>query len=78
MKYVIGQNREQLHIFPVSLDESISKDNEVRIIDLFVASIDVKTFGFKVDYVENGRPAYHPAEEKQGCYSYQTLFNQRM
>ena len=62
MKYIIGQNREQLHIFPVSLDESISKDNEVRIIDLFVESIDIKSFGFKVDYVENGRPAYHPED----------------
>jgi transposase len=62
MKYIIGQNREQLNIFPVSLDESISKDNEVRIIDLFVEGIDVKSFGFKVDYVENGRPAYQPAD----------------
>ena len=62
MKYIIGQNREQLQIFPVSLDESISKDNEVRIIDLFVESIDVKSFGFKVDYIENGRPAYHPTD----------------
>jgi len=62
MKYIIGQNREQLNIFPISLDESISRDNEVRIIDLFVESIDVKGFGFKVDYGENGRPAYHPAD----------------
>ena len=62
MKYIIGQDREQLNIFPVSLDESISRDNEVRIIDLFIESIDVKGFGFKVDYGENGRPAYHPAD----------------
>ena len=51
MKYIIGQNRKQLNIFPISLDESISKDNEVRIIDLFINSIDVEGFGFKVDYI---------------------------
>jgi len=62
MKYIIGQNRKQLNIFPVSLDESISRDNEVRIIDLFIDSLDVAGFGFKVDYGENGRPAYHPAD----------------
>jgi len=62
MKYIKGKNREQVFIFPVSIDESISKDNEVRIIDFFVESIDVKEFGFKVDYVENGRPAYHPLD----------------
>lgn len=25
-------------------------------------SIDFKTFGFRVDYAENGRPAYHPSD----------------
>jgi transposase len=62
MKYINGQNREQIFIFPVSIDEAIAKDNEVRIIDLFVESLDIKEFGFKVDCGENGRPAYHPAD----------------
>lgn len=62
MKHLIGQNREQTFLFPVSLDESISKDNEVRLIDLFVDSLKIKDFGFRVDFGENGRPAYHPAD----------------
>ena len=62
MKFIIGENRSQLSIFPVSLDESIEKDNEVRIIDLFVDSLNIKEFGFKVDFIENGRPAYNPAD----------------
>lgn len=62
MKYINGQNREQIFIFPVSIDEAIANDNEVRIIDLFVESLDIKEFGFKVDCGENGRPAYHPAD----------------
>jgi len=62
MKYIQGQNRSQTYLFPVSLDEAIDPDNEVRIIDLFVDSLKLDEYGFKVDFVENGRPAYHPSE----------------
>ena len=62
MKFITGQDRLQTQLFPVSLDATIDKDNEVRIIDLFVDSLRIKDFGFRVDFPENGRPAYHPAD----------------
>lgn len=62
MKYIQGQNRAQITLFPVSLDDAVDAENEVRLIDLFVDSIDLGEFGFKVDFIENGRPAYHPAD----------------
>ena len=62
MKYIQGNNREQTFIFPVSLDASIGKDNEVRLIDAFVSSLPLKEYGFRLDYGENGRPAYHPSD----------------
>ncbi len=62
MKYITGKNRNQLTLFPVSLDDSIAPDNEVRFIDLFVESLDVASMGFRQDHVENGRPAYHPKD----------------
>ena len=62
MKFIQGQSREQINLFPVSLDRSIDSDNEVRIIDLFVESLSVKDYGFRTDFVENGRPAYHPTD----------------
>ena len=31
-------------------------------IDLFVGSIDIAAYGFKTEFVDNGRPAYHPAD----------------
>jgi transposase len=62
MKFIQGQNRNQISIFPVSLDASIDSDNEVRIIDLFVDSLDIAEMGFKIDFIENGRPAYHPQD----------------
>jgi len=62
MKFIQGHNRTQINLFPVSLEESIDPDNEVRIIDLFVDCLSIKDFGFREDFVENGRPAYQPAD----------------
>jgi transposase len=62
MKFIQGHNRTQINLFPVSLDQSIDPDNEVRIIDLFVDSLSIKDYGFRTDFTENGRPAYHPSD----------------
>jgi transposase len=60
MKFIEGQNRAQLVLIPTSLDALIDADNEVRTIDLFVDSLDIKDFGFAVKESLEGRPAYHP------------------
>ena len=62
MKFIQGHTRNQINLFPVSLDQSIDPENEVRIIDLFVESLSIKDYGFRMDFIENGRPAYHPAD----------------
>ncbi len=62
MKFIQGHNRNQINLFPVSLEQSIDPDNEVRIIDLFVDSLILKNYGFRIDFTENGRPAYHPSD----------------
>lgn len=62
MKYIKGQNREQTYLFPISLNDAIDPENEVRLVDVFVDSLELRGYGFKVDFVENGRPAYHPAD----------------
>lgn len=62
MKFIQGTNRHQTHLFPVSLEQSIDLDNEVRVIDLFVESLSLKDYGFDMEYIENGRPAYHPSD----------------
>lgn len=62
MKFIQGQDRFQTSLFPVSLDSSIDQDNEIRLIDLFIDSLELKPFGFDVDFVDNGRPAYHPKD----------------
>jgi len=62
MKFIQGQDRFQTSLFPVSLDSSIDQDNEIRLIDLFVDSLELQSLGFDVDFVDNGRPAYHPKD----------------
>lgn len=62
MKYIQGKSRTQTSLFPISLEASIDLENDVRIIDLFVDTLKLEDYGFKVDYVENGRPAYHPSD----------------
>ena len=62
MKFIQGNDRTQTHLFPVSLDQSIDGENEVRLIDLFVDSLPLGEYGFNMTFVENGRPAYHPGD----------------
>jgi transposase len=62
MKFITGQPRQQTNLFPISLEESIDANNEVRVIDLFVDSLSLKEYGFDMEFIENGRPAYHPGD----------------
>ena len=72
MKYVQGNDRYQSKISTGCLDETVDADNPVRVIDAFVDSLPLETFGFRLDYGENGRPAYHPADLlKLYIYGYQ-------
>lgn len=60
MKFIKGKDRNQTEFF--CLDQAIDQDNEVRLIDLFVESLTLSEFGFKTEFIENGRPAYHPSD----------------
>jgi len=62
MKFIQGKDRKQLALFPTCLDDSLDADNETRLIDLFVDSLDLNSYGFDMDFVDNGRPAYHPGD----------------
>ncbi|MFK8044141.1 MAG: IS1182 family transposase [Crocinitomicaceae bacterium] len=62
MKYIKGNDRHQTALIPSSLEELIDEDNEIRIIDLFVDSLNLADMDFRLDFGENGRPAYHPSD----------------
>ena len=61
-KFIIGINRNQLPLFVSSIEDTVAQYNEVRLIDLFVDSLKLQDFGFDFNFVENGRPAYHPSD----------------
>ena len=49
-------------MFPQYLDDFVTEDNPVRVIEAFVAALDLRVVGFAgVDRCATGRPAYHPA-----------------
>ena len=59
MGHVTGQSRYQSTLFPEVLDEVVSVDDPVRVIDAFVEMLDLTALGFsKVAAEEMGRPPY--------------------
>lgn len=46
MGYIVGQNRGQVTIFPETIDEYISDNNPVRVIDAFVENLDLEKAAF--------------------------------
>ena len=61
-RFVEGQDRGQITLFPDCLEDWIGEDNPVRVIDAFVDELDLADLGFGgVDPEATGRPAYHPS-----------------
>ena len=61
-KFISGEDREQLALFPERLNDCISDDNPVRFVDLFIDELDLLKLGFdKVEPADTGRPSYHPS-----------------
>jgi hypothetical protein len=61
-RFVEGEDRTQGVLLPEFLDDYVSEDNPVRVIDAFVDELDLRALGFEGVVPETtGRPAYHPA-----------------
>lgn len=63
MKHITGYDRNQAVLIPVTIDAVIAKDSLVRLIDIFVDSLDLSEMGFtNLRPPSDGRPPYHPAD----------------
>lgn len=61
-RFIQGQDRTQSTLLPELLDEYITEDNPVRVIDVFVDQLALSELGFEgVHPAQTGRPSYHPA-----------------
>jgi len=60
--FVEGEDRTQSTLFPERLDDYIGEDNPVRVIEVFVDALDLKSLGFERHQPHAmGRPPYHPS-----------------
>jgi transposase len=62
MKYIEGQNRYQKTYFPDVIDDYITNENPVRVIDAFVDNLNFRELGFQSEPNELGRPSYNPCD----------------
>src|SRR2546429_8027791 len=63
MAYIQGEARGQQALFPSTLDDLIPTDHVCRVIEAFVAKLDVAALGFvRAEPAETGRPGYDPRD----------------
>ena len=61
-RFVEGEDRSQSSLLPELLDDYVTEDNPVRVVDVFVDNLDLTTLGFeRVVAQATGRPGYHPS-----------------
>ncbi len=61
-RFIEGKDRRQTLLLPECLDDYVTQDNPVRVIDAFIDELDLQALGFtRAQPAATGRPAYHPA-----------------
>ena len=63
MRYVEGYSRDQVLIFPEVIDDYVSVDNQVRVIDAFINMLNMFKLGFTHSQTsKTGRKPYNPKD----------------
>ena len=61
-RFIQGSDRTQGILLAEHLDDYVTEDNPVRVVDVFVDELDLASLGFeRARPAKTGRPAYHPA-----------------
>ena len=61
-RFIQGEARSQMSLLPECLDDFVSEDNPVRVVEAFIDALNLEKLGFAgVVPQETGRPAYHPS-----------------
>jgi transposase len=62
-RFIQGSDRTQGILLPEQLDDYVTEEKPVRMINVFVDELDLAALGFSgVAPADTGRPAYHPAD----------------
>jgi transposase len=60
-RFIDEADRFQGALLPETIDEYVTDENPVRVIDAFVGALDLASLGFgRVEAKTTGRPGYHP------------------
>jgi transposase len=61
-RFVEGEDLRQSFLLPELLDDYVTEDNPVRVVEAFVDELELGALGFEgVQPASTGRPAYHPS-----------------
>ena len=61
-RFIDGEDRMQQALLPHSLEDYVSAENPVRVIEVFIDELDLAALGFSgMTPAATGRPAYHPS-----------------
>jgi len=61
-RFIDGEDRLQQTLLPHSLEDYVSEENPVRVIEVFIDELDLAALGFAgMTPAATGRPAYHPS-----------------
>src|SRR5438128_7404418 len=61
-RFIDGEDRMQQTLLPNSLEDYVSEENPVRVIDVLIDELDLASLGFSgATPAATGRPAYHPS-----------------
>ena len=61
-RFVQGEARSQMSFLPECLDDYVTEDNPVRVVEAFIDALDLAKLGFAGMVAQaTGRPAYHPS-----------------
>ena len=59
-RYIEGETRLQRLLLPDCLEDYVSEDNPVRVVDVFINELDLRAIGFG-GQASTGRLGYHSA-----------------
>src|SRR5258708_3581272 len=61
-RFIDGEDRMQQTLLPNSLEDYVSEENPVRVVEVFIDELDLAALGFAgMTPAATGRPGYHPS-----------------
>jgi hypothetical protein len=62
-RFIHGEDRTQQTLLPNRLEDYVTEENPVRVIEVFIDELDLAASGFSgMTPAATGRPAYHPLD----------------